>query len=231
MFAYINVILHNTVATSFEELRIGEGIYTSRDIATILNLPIKKVSYWLSKYVREKFPQITGYVYNFEQEKGIYVNFKSLLQIYVLSELRSRGHTNKEILKIYSAISDKYNTNYPFAKKNIYSVGSELLMEENGELVDANFQISLKEILSEYIHKIEFDREGNAVRFFPLGKDKSIVVDPKVQFGSPVIKGTRVNADIIFELYENGEDVLSIARMYEISTESVQDAIDFSMAA
>ncbi len=218
-------------STSFEELRIGEGIYTSKDIATILKIPIRKVSYWISKYVREKFPEITGYVYNFEQERGIYVNFKSLLQIYVFSELKVRGHSNKEILKMYSFISERYDTKYPFAKKSIYSVGSELMLEEKGELVNANFQISLKEILSEYIHKIEFDMQGNAIRFFPLGKEKSIVVDPQIQFGSPTIKGTRISAAVIYESFKAGDSQELIASVYDISVSDVHDAIEFTQAA
>lgn len=218
-------------SASFEELKIGEGIYTARDIATILNVPRNKVSYWMSKYVREKFPAITGYVYNFEQEKGIYVNFKSFLQIYVFNELKQRGHSNKKILEMYSFISRKYKTKYPFALKKILSVGSELMLEEKEDIFNAKFQLSFKKILSDYIDKIEFDNDGSAIRYYPLGKERTIVVDPSIQFGSPVIKGTRVNADILVELYENGEEINAIAKMYEISIDNVNDAIEFSMAA
>lgn len=216
---------------SFEEYKVGEGLYTARDIATILNLPNSRVRYWLSKYAREKLPSITGYIYNFEQEKGVYVNFKMFLQIYVFTELRKKGHSNNNILKMYEAISTRYDTDYPFADYKVLSVGSKLMLEDGEDIFDSKMQLSLKDILKSYIERIEFDNKGLAIRYFPLGKEKSIVVDPQIQNGSPTIKGTRINAKTIFLLHEAGDSIKDISYHYDISEEEIKDAIDFSRAA
>ncbi len=216
---------------SFETLQIGQGIYTVSDLSEILKIKKSSARYWFNSYVRDILPSITGYRYNFESDKGLFVNFKSLMQFHVFIELKNRGHKKKEIVSMYKFIAKQYSTNYPFATKEILSVGSSLLIDINEQLVSPTMQYSMNEILTDYIDRIEFDLEGNAIRYYPMGRQHSVVVDPEVQFGSPVIKGTRIDTKTISELYESGDSKELIANIYDLSIEQVSDAISFSIAA
>jgi len=216
-----------------ETAKIGEGVFTISDMATILKVPSTSVRYWFNEYVRKEFPKISQYIYNFNTEDGIFLNFKSLMQLYVFNQLRKRGFSRKKILSLYKGLSEKHNTKYPFAIEeavNIITAGDLLLYNYEGFLIDSNNQIYLNEVLKEYLRKIDFE-DGVVSKFYPLGKEKSIVVNPEIQFGSPVINGTRVNASIIADLFEAGEPVEMISRMYDISESEVNDAIEFSIAA
>ncbi len=85
--------------------------------------------------------------------------------------------------------------------------------------------------MEEFFEKIEFDDNNIAVRFFPLANSRNVVVDPKHQFGQPVISGTNIKIQTIFSLYQGGETLKDISSLYDISIDKVKDAIAFQKAA
>lgn len=55
-----------------------------------------------------------------------------------------------------------------------------------------------------------------------------ITVDPKVRFGKPVIKGTRVPVDIVVGKLAGGMSVEEVAREYGITEEDVRAALQYA---
>ncbi len=55
-----------------------------------------------------------------------------------------------------------------------------------------------------------------------------ITVDPRVRFGKPVIKGTRVPVDLIVGKLAGGMSVEEVAREYEITEEDVRAALRYA---
>lgn len=66
-----------------------------------------------------------------------------------------------------------------------------------------------------------------AFQFYPLGEDHNILVDPKHQFGQPVINKTNIITDTIFSMLEAGEKKETLSTLYEISIEQINDVIAF----
>lgn len=54
---------------------------------------------------------------------------------------------------------------------------------------------------------------------------RRIVVDPKVRFGQPVIKGTRVPVSVLLEELAAGSELVEITREYGVTREDVRAAI------
>ena len=54
-----------------------------------------------------------------------------------------------------------------------------------------------------------------------------IIRDPKVRFGKPIIRGTRVSVYDILEALKNGWTVKEIAEEFKISEKAVIKAIEF----
>ena len=96
---------------------------------------------------------------------------------------------------------------------------------------DKDFQLNLRNILVPYLEKIEFDEEGKASRFYPNGKSNSVVVDPEIQFGAPVINGSRVSVTNLVEGYEAGDSIESLATIYNLEPKAIAEAIEFAKAA
>lgn len=215
---------------------IGTGIYTVSDIASILRLPYSKVNLWVNKYWDGELGQKFERQYSWTVDNSKAVSFHTLIEFYVLYQLAEAGVKTRQVLKAHIELSEYFNTQFPFAQgnilKNIRTDGKCVFFKDNGNILSLDgtkqFNLSFIEI---FFKNLDFDDEYLASRFWPLGKSKSIVIDPKRQFGQPVVGKTNIYPETLFNLYKGGEPIDFIASMYEIEKQQVVDAIDFCSAA
>jgi uncharacterized protein (DUF433 family) len=143
----------------------------------------------------------------------------------------------RTIFTAHEEIAEQLKTPYPFASSKVLSDGKSILYTlDDGTVVNANKskQIALKEIIESFCKKIEFSDTEVAERFWPLGKEKHIIVDPHHQFGQPVIENTNILAETIYNLYKAGESKDFLSRLYALEEKEIEDAIalfNFSKAA
>lgn len=55
-----------------------------------------------------------------------------------------------------------------------------------------------------------------------------IVIDPKVRFGKPVIKGTRVPVDLVVGKIAGGMAIEEVAREYELTRADILAALQYA---
>jgi len=208
---------------------VGAGIYTSKDVAHILKLPSHKVS----RNMRDFWEN-----YSFGIKGNRFINFKTLIEFYTFYHLRENGFSAQKIKKIHEDMAKELSTPYPFASKiyieNIIDEASKKTIAKRGVYyeigaglvkADRKKQIDIKQFLTPFLNKIEFNDNDIAQRYFPLENSKTLVIDPKFQFGQPIITGTRIKAEIINEFYEGGESKENICKIYHLQIGQVEDAI------
>lgn len=221
-----------SVAIKKESLKSGQGVYTQSDISRILNLPYSKVSYWIKHYFKKALQDDNSYQYYFSTDNHLTVNFYALVEIYIFNALREFKIPTKKILESHNNLSKIYNTPYPFAFKDMILNGRDIFFDKSNQLITADkLQYSFTEFIRPFAKKLKFDSNKMAAMLYPLGMDKSVVVDPKIQFGSPIIKGTRIDTQTIFQLHKGGETEEFIAEIYNLTLSKVQDAIEFHSKA
>ncbi|MHB8594567.1 MAG: DUF433 domain-containing protein, partial [Acidimicrobiales bacterium] len=78
-----------------------------------------------------------------------------------------------------------------------------------------------------FFERVEFDGEENGavVRLRPSGPDSTVVIDPEVRFGSPVVRG--IPTETIAEQIAAGDSVESVARDFDLDLATVIDALRF----
>lgn len=229
-------------AIEYIQPKLGEGIYLVRDVAKILRLDYAKTSRWIAGYWGSGLDENVQYTFGDIGNRAI--NFLSLIEFYTFFKLREKGISSTEIKKLHNTLSGVFNTKYPFAiahdffiesrrskspnakaKKNIYySYFENLIKHDNKQ------QFSLR-FMEKFFERVEFNDDNLAVRFFPLENSKNVVVDPKHQFGQPVISGTNIKTQTLFSLYKGGETVEDISSLYNLPVDKVSDAIAFQNAA
>jgi uncharacterized protein (DUF433 family) len=130
-------------------------------------------------------------------------------------------------------MSDFLKTPYPFVKVDIYINNQSLLFSHKDLLISADkkLQTVIVQVLRPFINKIEFNDEKMTDKFYPLGKKKAVVVNPENQFGQPVIEGTNVLVQTIYSLSKAGESNKSIAKLFNLNSRQIHDAIGFAKAA
>ena len=58
--------------------------------------------------------------------------------------------------------------------------------------------------------------------------DEQVTVDPGVQGGAPVIRGTRVPVSVLVEAVAAGDDIGEVAAAYRVSPEQVRAALAYA---
>ncbi len=170
-----------------------------------------------------------SYSWQAENGKTKAVNFYVFIELYVCFQLQELGVKPKRILESRKHISEETHTQYPFATSTVLSDGSKIWYAFKDAIVNADGtrQANFVTIINDYVKKIEFDRENQAIRFYPNGHNSSVVIDPNHQFGQPIIEGTNINAEMLFSMYKSGEPVEFIKNLYDLNIKAVEDAIRF----
>lgn len=210
------------------EPQLGKGIYSIPDAAVILDMPLNKVRRWVNKYWELEFIQNSefdsSYTWGESREKAFH--FLTLIEIIAVDSFREIGVSFPKIKLAHAQLSDLLDTKYPFAHAELMSDGKRIFYEMDSSLLemDKKQQFSFTKLVAPYCKKIDFqDKTQLAERFWPLGKDHHIVVDPHHSFGQPVITGTNITADAIINLLKAGESPEFIATVYELDQKEVED--------
>jgi uncharacterized protein (DUF433 family) len=219
-FKNLNCMTQSDLKELQETPKIGEGIYLTPDVAKILNLKYSKVynlmkGYWLA--------------YSFGEDGNKAVNFYSLIEFYVFFQCRQNGMSAQKFKKFHKQLSNNLQTKYPFAHYKIRTDYKNVWAEVGENLVkaDGKTQYDILPILDKFLHNVSYDENNMAAKYYPLGKDAKVVVDPTYQFGQPVVEGTRIKTKSIYNLHLGGESEKRICNLYNISQDKVRDAIRF----
>lgn len=218
-------------AATFHKQQLGTGIYTVPDISNFLSIPKYKVRRYLNDYWNERSgKKFFNETYSWSVDNKIKaVNFYTLIELYTCFHLQSLGVSPKEILKSRASMIKDLNIPYPFASDKILSDGKKIWFEFKDSIVkaDGSKQTEFVEFIREFANKIEFDSNKIAEKFWPAGKQSDVVINPRNQFGQPILNGTNINAEVIFSMYDSGEPIEAIGILYDITNKQVNDAISF----
>ena len=81
------------------------------------------------------------------------------------------------------------------------------------------------------MQRIERDLDGLPIKLYPFSgrgepdEPKSILIDPQISFGRPILSDVSIPVEIIVERYRAGESMRELTRDYECSQEKIEEAI------
>ncbi len=216
--------------------KLGLGIYTASEIAQILRVPYRKVYIWMNKYWDGKLGKEYDAQYSWQMQGTRAVSFHTFIEFYIMMRFSEAGVPPKNVLKAHSELSQMYGTAFPFALKEVLSGihcdGKLIYLKTKNGIIELNGtkQFNL-EIIQLFFINLEFDKDNLASRFWPMGKDKSILVDPNRRFGHALIDGKNIEPEVIQNHFKAGDPVNYIAYVYQLSEEEVNHALEFCRAA
>lgn len=195
-----------------------------------MNLELPFVRRWLNEYRGNKFTfgKKSNSSWGSGREKT--VHFYTLIEFYVFYQLRKQGLSAQSIAKSHQVIASELKTSFPFASSTILTDGRKIFYAIDSDIIinaDKTKQINFAAILKEFCHQIDFGNDHIALRYWPLGKEKNIVVDPHHQLRQPVIKSTNILAETLYRMNAAGEKVNFIASLYDVSENDVKTSIEF----
>ena len=206
--------------------------YSVAEVAHYLIVPEATIRYW-SKGQGDYGPLISV-----PDHIPTLLSFINLTELHILSAIRRKHVVSMPkvrtaigyLAKIARSESDRQ---HPLISRTLETDGLDLFIEHYGQLINISRdgQTAMRELISTALQRIERDPTGFPIRLYPFtrnameGTPETIVIDPMISAGRPVIAGTGLATLIIAERYKAGESISELVRDYERSTVEIEEAI------
>ena len=165
-------------------------------------------------------------------------SFADLVEVAAIRGLLDLGLSIRGIRAIVETCRDRFQSERPLLSYRFRTDGRDAFVQFDGmgdELVSVlrgKGNTAWDEVLGPFLGTVDY--EGDWVhRWWPGGRERTVVVDPRYGYGLPVVAGTGVRTEIIRERVEAGDSPEQIERDFGVSRRAVGHALEFerSLAA
>lgn len=217
---------------------LGRGIYSYKEASAITGVKIDSVRRWFDGYKNYRSrshiePLIKG-DYRDSTSKKV-VSFLDLIELLFIDAFHNHNISLQSIRIAVTRASSILRTDHPFAMKKFYTDGKTILAEisrvNDSDLVDLikqQYQIS-EIVLPSLYNCIDFSNYEVAQRYWPLGKNRGVVIDPSRNFGKPIINDINVSIKTIADLLSTGHSDDEISDWYEIEPKYIELAKEYEL--
>ncbi len=215
---------------------IGKGLYRIPDAARLANIPLSTLRTWLkgytSTYKDKRYTHPPRWMTQIDPSSSV-VGFLDLVEARTIGLFRRAGVRWSTIIAARAAAKEKLDEDYPFATLRLLTNG-RLIIHEVGEsehdraLVEITTSNRVFDPIMRPFFKQELDIEDEmAVRWWPLGKQHEVVLDPEKSFGKPIVASFGVPTRVLAAAVRGQGSEEAAARWFEVSLSAVKDAVEF----
>lgn len=225
---------------------IGVGLYSVPEASRLSRVSTWRIRRWLRGYtfpvkggrgasppvVTSTLPPIDGVVT---------LTFLDLLEVRLVDAFISAGVKWRTLREAHANAQAALGP-YPFSRGRFVTDGRSIfegLVHNTGRSDLAFVDIVTKQTLfrdavAPYLATLKVSRDdGQATEWWPLGKNRRVVVDPARSFGQPIVSREGVPTATLVKAYKVEKSIRQVARWFEVQERSLRDAIEFesSLAA
>ncbi len=171
------------------------------------------------------------------------------IQILAIRNLRSRGISLQTIREGVEEYQNKYNIQYPFARKHVSyllqrgqgdkfgglyilefgddrkNIFTKVISARKGQFVSKG-QMALTKIVEFYMSDLHFNQEGIAESYEALSRNyrdkiKKIVLRPERRFGEPIVESCGITPQTLYDASMAEGSIDDAAYMYGVEAEDV----------
>lgn len=168
------------------------------------------------------------------REKRAALSYLQLIEVAVVAAFRKAGVSLKQIKAAREFVAKRLESEYPFAEYSFKTDGKSLFMDYEqvdgakgrGKLLrpDRNGQLAWNIIIGR-LKEFEYERKGIVVRWHLAGPKSSVIIDPRIAFGAPTVRGTPTW--VIKGRWDAGEEIDEIANDFGLKEQEIRDALKF----
>ena len=169
-----------------------------------------------------------------EIDGKVALGFLDLIEIKFVGAFLDHGVSRPMIHKVREKAAEIYpDTSHPFCTKQFVTDGQGIFAQvhkETGEtslLEIATDQHVFTQLTKPFLKQLEFRGKTILERWWPLGMDKHIVLDPRKNFGQPTVCKEGVATRVLAKSFLANGSIQEVARWYEIDPKSVQEAVEY----
>lgn len=219
---------------------LGKGIYTVPEASRLSRVSERRIRYWLKRRPTGKFTEGPARrVWQGELQPindKLALGFLDLQEVRFVDAFRKTGVSWHLLRAAHDIARKRYATEHPFCTRNFVTDGGQIIEEIATDPSEADYEEVVRgqrvfpQVIRPFLRELEFSPEDQLVRWWPLGRDREVVLDPRRQFGQPITSKAGVATEILLAASKAGQPIEEIADWYELDVNSVRDAIEFELA-
>lgn len=216
-------------------------IYESAEVGRLVGLTASRVRRWLFGYQyrvgaerREK--QQVPVIRRRGSERSRHASFLDLIELLSVKSFLDKGLSLQRVRRACDEAASVLDVDHPFARRPFFTSGREIYLEIRkregaGNLLQllSGGQWVIEPIIRDFAEQIDFDVNTElASKWWPLGKDAYVVIDPLVSFGAPSLTGKGIKTSNVYDLYraERANQDL-VAKWMNLTLPEVEAAVRF----
>lgn len=215
--------------------------YSASEAARILQLPPATLKAWCfgqAYRASSGLPKRFQPVIRPADSKARLLSFVNLCELHVLSAIR-RTHRIPlpKVRESVEYLRSRLGSNTPLIDHQFKTNGLDLFIEHASKLLNVSRQgqEAMRGDFELALARIERNKSGAPVRLFPFSRSspadrkqpRSIVIDPRLAFGRPVLSRVAVPTEIIFDRFRAGDSLAELADDYGVGKEEIEEALRF----
>jgi len=213
---------------------LGKGIYTVPDASRLSRVSARRIRYWLRGLPSEDACESAdrrlwqGELSPIDDKLAL--GFLDLQEVRFIDTFLKTGVSWHLLRAAHGVARERYRIEHPFCTRRFVTDGAEILEEIATEPVGIAYeevvqgQRVFRQVIQPFLRELEFAENDRLVRWWPLGTDRSVVLDPNRQFGQPITARSGVATEILQAATKAGQTLEEIADWYELDVLSVRDA-------
>ena len=218
---------------------LSDKLYSLSDTARIISVNSSTLRSWVKAYTHES----NGMAHRYEPviagspgDNRATLTFLEMVELMFVKLFRSKGVTMQIVRRAAKRAAEQFQSPYPFATKRFDTDGARVFATLHTELGDLSTvedlergQYAFDSVVRPFFHKLDYQDDNNALRYWPLDHSGRIVLDPQRFFGKPIDEETGVPTFALYHAVRagNGQDIDEVADWFEVPSAAVNAAITY----
>jgi uncharacterized protein (DUF433 family) len=169
------------------------------------------------------------------------LSFNNLTEAHVLDALRRQYQVElPQIRRAVNYLREHFRTKRPLVHHEMLTDGKHLFVDAAGleDVINASKhgQLAMRDLIGLHLQRVEWDKDGFVARLYPFTRSRRtpaeeasqprvVTMDPRVEFGRPVLKVSAVPTAVIADRYKAGESIADLAEDYGEDPLNIEEAV------
>lgn len=218
---------------------LGIGLYTIPEASKLVRIPAQRIRRWVSGY---------DYTHKGEQrhipelwltqvspiDHTLTLGFQDLMEARFIDKFVQHGVALQTIRRALVHARELLGKQHPFSTKRFQTDGRTIFAEilhDSGEkhLLDlVKSQFAFSSIITPSLYRdLDFSPHDDVLRWWPMGHNKSVVIDPSIAFGQPTIQDQSIPTATLAAAARVEGSIKDVSVWFDVSPKDVKDALDF----
>lgn len=215
---------------------LNTGLYTVPEASRLTRISTGKIRRWIKGYdfrtsgsIRHSDAVWQGEIKPIDKKTSL--SFRDLLELRFVDAFIRAGVSWRTMRRAHTKAQDELQTTHPFCSNRIATDGKNILMRQAKEDSDEALinlitdQKEFSRLVETFLKELEFS--GNDIIWWPLGKERQIVLDPRRNFGQPSAARSGVPTQVLARSVRTNRSVEVVSHWFEVSEGEIRDAVEF----